>query len=155
MAGYLASSRQWARVIREWEGVRQTFSAPVFHAQRFFTTEGFKSDYAGWDQEKRESYVLALVEVLTSHRLTRINHGVDVAAFLSLSEDERRHLTGGILSKDYSKWKRQGPPTKPYFLSFMHCLRQCIQATEAHLKVNLICDEQGQYSKNASTWSSW
>jgi hypothetical protein len=151
MAGYVATNRQWTKVIREWEHVQRSFNAPVFHAYRFFPTAAFKQDYPGWDEEKRRSYVMALVGVLRAHKLVRINHGVDVAAFRALTEDERRHVTGGILSKNYSRWTRQGAPTKPYFLCFMLCVNQALNST-SDLKVNLFCDEQpDESSKNNAT----
>jgi hypothetical protein len=150
VAGYIASDRHWKKISAAWEDVRAQFGAPVFHANRFFADEAFNHDYQGWTQEQRESYIVELVKVLRSPRLARINHGVDVKAFQSLTVDERRALTGGVLSESLSQWEWRGAPTKPYFLCFQLCLQQALEATEKHLTVHLICDNQPQCESNAT-----
>ena len=113
VAGYVASDRQWRRLTKALECVHAEFDAPVFHAKRFFPLKAFEHDYPGWTMEKRRDYAERLVKTITSHRVRRINQGIEVAAFEKLNEDERRWITGGARKPRNLKWYGQGAPTKP------------------------------------------
>lgn len=84
--------------------------------------------------------------------------------FFALSMDERRWLTGGsfVLSGNNGarKWKRQGAPTKPYFLLFQQAVLDAVKSTAnkdfrgrslgTGEVVHFIFDHQNEYEKGAT-----
>jgi hypothetical protein len=108
IAGYVAPVSEWEKFENDWHFVLNEYmkdiSEPLryFHALEFY---GNAEKYRRWTPSKRASFINALFRT---------------AAFLSMTEDERRYLTGGV--HNGMKWKTHGAPTKPYFLPFQFCI---------------------------------
>jgi hypothetical protein len=149
VAGYLASAQQWAKFIKKWDKIKAEFSAPVFHANRFFPKPAFNKDYPGWSEQKRNQYIDKIITAIRTHRLTPIAKAVDAEAFMQLSEGKRRWLTGGVRKGRNLRWAKQGAPTKPYFPCFMRCLVQAARLTESGHTTHVYMDWQDQYAAQA------
>lgn len=74
-------------------------------------------------------------------RITTIGAAIDVAAFRSYSEDERRALTGAIQVD--GKWRLTGAPSRPYYVPFQwSILKGASLVKRSDWKANFIFDQQ-------------
>ncbi len=72
---------------------------------------------------------------------------VDVQVFRSLTEDERRWLTGGV--HNGIKWKAHGAPSKVYFLPLQFCVIQAASFARDGDKLSPVMSRQDQYKMKA------
>jgi hypothetical protein len=115
VAGYVGLADVLDRIERDWEFVLGEFKVPYFHALEFYGEDknGF---YTNWKDGKRRAFIDALFDCLKNRAVSLFGASIDVEVFNSLTEDERRYLTGGQYNG--FKWISQGAPTKPYFVPF-------------------------------------
>jgi hypothetical protein len=91
------------------------FEVPYFHALEFYGDDK-KKFYVGWKEGERRAFIDALFDCLKDRDVSLFGTAIDVDVFKSLTEDERRYLTGG--QHNGMKWIKHGAPTKPYFVPF-------------------------------------
>jgi hypothetical protein len=128
IGGYRGSERQWKKLERLWTADGCSIE---LHAKRFFarTPAGrLVSPYADWDEEKARGFLNCRLEAINEANIYPVAAMIDVAAFRSLTDDERRHLTGGLWRE--GKWRFSGAPTKPYYLIFQDVVIQGVQAVK-------------------------
>jgi hypothetical protein len=146
IAGYVGEVCEWKKVGWDWKFVLDAFKVPYFHALEFYGDDE-KKLYRGWKPGKRAAFLNALFDCLRDHKVWLISSAVDVRAFWSFTEDERRYVTGGV--HNGMKWKSSGAPTKPYFLPFHEAVIQSCSHTPEDDKVWTIMSRQEQYRMKA------
>jgi hypothetical protein len=146
IAGYVGDVREWDTVERKWKFVLEDFKVAYFHSLEFYGNDE-KKLYVGWKPSKRLAFQNALIDCLRDSKVWLISSAVDVQVFMSLTEDERRYLTGGL--HNGFKWKKQGAPNKPYFVPFHETVIQAASHTPVGEKVLPIMSWQEQYEPKA------
>ena len=130
----------------EQAGIKQ------FHAKRFFGRKpsGDRLDqYVGWTDQRSKAFLRGLVQAVDTKKLRSFGAVVDVAAFRSMSEEERRYLTGAIRRIDTGKLRNTGAPNKPYHLAMQRCVRLVVQSVGMRDRVNFFFDRQNVYEQKA------
>src|SRR5262249_45020197 len=94
-----------------------------------------------------EGIVIDLIDLLASSKLEPIGLALDVEAFMSLHEDERRWLTSTVAHG--KTWPMQGAPNKPYYPPFLYCVTSANDYTPEGEKIYLTFDRQDQYESKA------
>jgi hypothetical protein len=115
VAGYVGLADAWSRIEHDWNFVLDQFKVPYFHAMEFYG-EDKNNFYTNWTESKRRAFINALFDCLKNRAVSLFGASIDVDVFNSLTEDERRYLTGG--QHNGIKWVAQGAHTKPYFVPF-------------------------------------
>lgn len=106
------------------------FKLPYFHAKEFANRSG---PFRGWSDTMAQTFTNRAMVGIRRAMLDYewppmlIGSAIRRCDFLALSEEDRRWLTGGTfvtssLDERPRKWKRQGAPTKPYFLAFQQAV---------------------------------
>ena len=154
VAGYVGPIEEWAGFRQDWNGTLDKYKVKRecgFHARLFFrrhlSGKPQHEHYRHLSAEDAENFLGALVGAITGSNLRLIGSAVDVPLFRSLTEDERRYLTGGL--HNGRKWTRQGAPTKPYYLPFSHGVIRAGSRTPKSQKVRIVMSRQAQYEMNA------
>jgi hypothetical protein len=63
-----------------------------------------------------------LLDAILTSNLKPVGGFVDVNAFMALSLDERKWLTGATWNVKRQRWTSSGSPNRPYYLGFIECL---------------------------------
>jgi len=110
--------------------VLDRFTLPYFHAKEFANRSG---PFRGWSDAMAQTFTTRAMAGIRRAMLdyewppVLIGAAIRRRDFFSLSQDDRRWLTGGTFVASSTdgrarKWKRQGAPTKPYFLAFQQAV---------------------------------
>jgi hypothetical protein len=144
IAGYVGDVREWQKVDDDWKFVLADFGVPYFHALAFYRRE---DKCANWKASKRVAYINALFDCIRDHEVWLVTSAVEVPIFLSLTEDERRIVTGG--EHNGLKWKSMGAPNTPYFVPFQECILQASTHVPRGEVLYPIMSKQDQYEMKA------
>jgi hypothetical protein len=150
IAGYVAASNEWDLFERDWKFVLAQYMGEMPEADRFFHSCEFyenRKKYRFWSKGKKRSFEMALFGVLRDSNVKLYSASVDTQTFLSLTEDERRRLTGGV--HNGMKWIQWGAPTKPYFLPFQLCIIQAASFVREIDKIFPVMSRQEEYKMHA------
>jgi hypothetical protein len=150
VSGYIMTASQWDDFDRQWRFVLAQYMRDIPEPQRYFhALEFYGSDkkYSTWSRGKKNSFIKALFGVIHDFGPTLFSSTVDSEIFFSMTEDERRYITGGI--HNGMKWKSHGAPTKPYFLPFTHCIVQSTDLVPDDAMIFPIMSRQDQYEMHA------
>lgn len=146
MAGFVGSTIQMDRLDKKWKAILTLFDVPEeqgFHSNQFFHHQGFCKD---WNDARYRSFLNKLLDAIYQCRVVCIGCMVDVAYFKSLTEDERRWLTGGYKAK---QWDSEGSPNSPYFAAFQGAVVGAAKNTPDGEKVTFVFDRQTQHETKA------
>jgi hypothetical protein len=150
IGGYVGSAKVWDDLEYRWRWILNDYMRDIpepkryFHALEFYGTD-YK--YEKWKRSKRESFIDDLFRTINLFDVTPFSSTIDTQVFLSLTEDERRYLTGG--THNGMKWKTQGAPSKQYFVPFIHCVIQSADYVPDGALVFPIMSRQDQYKMKA------
>ncbi len=166
VAGFVLSSKWAVAMSNEWQNnVLYKYRIPYFHAKEFAQRQG---PFRGWSDKQLRDFSIDAIAVISTC-LNPLDSSAVIAtaltskSFLALSVDQRRWLTGGQYvdsgDGDRKKWKKQGAPTKPYFLLFQQAVLDAVkltQDTDFHGRglgtgdhVHFIFDQQTEYEPTA------
>ena len=151
LAGYVGTASQLDRLARKWEGVLSEYDMldEGFHAREFYNPAP-KSKVFHWGSTKRDDFVNDLIDAIDDCKVWLIGCGIDTEAFFAHSENERKHLTGGVLDGVRLKFtKVSGKPTAPWFLGFRSMLEHVIYHTPARNQCFVVMDKQDEYKPYA------
>jgi hypothetical protein len=161
----LPAKRAWT-LSTEWQtSLLYKYSVPYFHAKEFAQRSG---PFRGWSERKIRDFSIDAIGIINSATSNFENETLIAAAltskdFFALSIEERRWLTGGqyvhSTSTTKKKWKKQGAPTKPYFLLFQQAVLDAVKFTQDRTfqgnplgtgeVVHFIFDQQHEYEATA------
>jgi len=150
LAGYVAPACEWEKFERDWSFVLSEFMRGIpepshyFHAKEFYQN---REPYRSWSSSKRRSFEDALFKAIADRDVAVYMSCVDREVFFSMTEDERRYLTGGI--HNGMKWVTWGAPTKPYFLPFQFCIIQAAKFVRETDTIFPIMSRQEEYKMHA------
>lgn len=146
VAGYVGTVTQWSKFECLWES---DANAPGFHGREFFDRNDRGQPtgiYAGWGNAQCDAYLNRLLSAIWQSGVLPIGTMVDVEAFHSYSEDERRYLTGGF-HEALRRWRPSGAPSKPYYVGFLFTLLRVLD--DQSLRVAFTFDQQKQMEAQA------
>jgi hypothetical protein len=146
LAGFVGTTLQMDRLDTRWKVILNKFEVPPdkgFHSDQFFHHQGC---FKGWNTDKWEAFLNQLLDAIHASRVICIGGLVDVAYFTSLSEDERRWITGGFRGR---QWDSEGSPSNPYFAAFHIAITGVAKNVPMGDKVTLVFDRQTQYENKA------
>ncbi len=150
VSGYVGKAEEWAKFEPDWRWVLRQYMRDVppdkqyFHALEFY---GSDSKYKGWSTGKRHSFFRALCRTINDYDLALFSGTVDARAFFSLTEDERRYLTGGV--HNGFKWKKSGAPKTQYYVPFHFGIIHPTDYVQDGDKLFPVMSRQDQYEINA------
>ena len=167
VAGFVLPSERADILEREWQSrLLSKYRIAYFHAKEFEARSG---PFKGWSDDKAFSFqdraAKLVSDVMSNWEEPHLIVGSAVVTkdFLSLPIEERRWLTGGTFvesSKVPRKWKKQGAPTKPYFLAFQQAVLDAAKFTTVDTSsyhradpdqiVHFIFDRQNEYEATAT-----
>jgi hypothetical protein len=179
VAGFVATQRCCNDLALGWRGLLDKYEIEFFHAREYAKRTGpfkegpphlwrtakeiFAHHPPNWDSDCRRSFetdALAVIHVSLdrSDPLILVGAAINSKDFLALPIDHRRWLTGGYMSAP-KKWRRQGAPTKPYFLAFQQAVLDAVKFSQhydsagRHLgtgdTVHFVFDQQFEYEQSA------
>jgi len=156
VAGYVGISTQFDRLALEWEKVLCKYDMldEGFHSKEFYHPSQ-SSKVFGWSSTKREDFIDDLVDVINDRKVWLIGCGIDCIAFECLTEDEKRHLTGGVFDGKRGKWILSGKPTAPYMLALRSTLENAVHHTPRRDQCFPVMDRQEQYEGYAREMYDW
>lgn len=120
IAGYFGHEKSWTIFERRWLAILKEFGVPEYHARRFWARDGSGDRvgmYAGWSNLKARRFYNRLLEAIVRCRIYPVGAAVVRKEWESLSQNERRYLTGGQLKN--GRFITSGAPKKKYFLPFL------------------------------------
>ena len=168
MAGFVLSESVASLLSERWSALLSKYDLAYFHAKDFAALSG---PFRGWHRNRVPAFGSNATDLISNifsyskHPSMRIGAAVSSNDFLSLSVDERRWLTGGSFTfgnGGVRKWKRQGAPSKPYFLAFQQAVLDATKFTtvdtgtmlisqvDTKAKVDFIFDQQREYESTAT-----
>lgn len=133
VAGFVAKTQACGKLSYNWRGLLSKYGLECFHAKEYAGHTGeFRRSY--WTSDYKEKFEIDALAVVNDadeldQHFVLIGAAVNTADFLRLSIDERRWLTGGFMSKA-GRWKRQGAPSKPYFLAFQQAVLDAVKFSQ-------------------------
>lgn len=142
VAGFIASPRQWKRFEASWKKALSEYGVPDFHAKDFFSrkNQGEGANYyRDWPEQRAGGFLRSLRDAISSHRVHPIAVAVDVTAFKSFSDGERRMLTGGAYNN--GRWTRMGNPRRPYYLALRGLFEDAAKHIQHGAMVHFILDQ--------------
>jgi Protein of unknown function (DUF3800) len=179
VAGFVATNKCCSDLSWKWRCLLDKYDIEFFHAreyakhsgpfrerpQRLFRTakEIFAHHLPLWDADCRRQFETDALAVIhesldRSDPLILVGAAINTKDFLALPLEHRRWLTGGYMSAP-KKWRRQGAPTKPYFLAFQQAVLDAVKfsqhsdASGRHLgtgeNVHFVFDQQFEYERSA------
>ncbi|MDA2926549.1 DUF3800 domain-containing protein [Acidobacteria bacterium AH-259-G07] len=151
VCGYVGGDGQWRCLETEWSQILASYHVQDFHAKEFWTrkpTGKLTGQYKHLSPNQGFRLIRDLVNIVLVKKVHLIGGAVNIEDFNSLTEKERKFITGG-LTGDGNKWVSSGAPSKPYFLPFQSCLVESINWTPSGQKVGIAFDQQKQYMKRA------
>lgn len=139
VAGFFGEHGDWQKCAESWLKAFSDFSVPKeeFHAKDL-AKERPTGFFYGWDKEKQQNLIDALVAAIVGTQLAAINFGILTPDFLSFSEVQRRFFTGATITP-YGKLVGTGSPAKPYFTPFLHVLREVAGYVPAGGRAHFFC----------------
>ena len=164
VSGFVAPSKRVLYLSHDWQvNVLFKHGIDYFHAKDFAQRNG---QFKGWDAEKIREFSIDAVSAIfgaLGYEERMIAVAISCKDFFALSTDERRWLTGGLFvhseKSNKRKWKKQGAPTKPYFLLLQHAVFDAVKQTEdkdfsGRFKgtgdlVHFFFDQQSEYESTA------
>jgi hypothetical protein len=167
VAGLVLADSAASVLSKKWSQLLSDYDLTHFHAKDFSALSG---PFRGWHRNRTPAFSLNATELIdnalgySASPAMRIGVGISSSDFFRLPVDERRWLTGGTFTEGKGglrKWKRQGAPSKPYFLAFQHAVldatkfttvdtgAQVISHVDTNGKVNFIFDRQHEYEATA------
>jgi hypothetical protein len=173
VAGIIADLRVCTNLAASWRNLLVRYQVPYFHAKEYaqrtgpfrpkevkrIGTFGLTHREYLWDDKKRFEFETDAISVINESLWIQIvGCAVNQRDFFAFSLDERRWLTGGFLSNT-GKWKKQGAPTKPYFLAFRQTIMDAVKFTQrvdvggvpqgTGDIVHFVFDQQREYESSA------
>lgn len=114
IAGYFGGPGQMRRFGNAWVRMLADFNFPMaeFHAKDLM--------------KKRDARPMleALATVISEqHKVYPVAHAIVIADFYSLSNDERRFITGATLKQPSGRLEGSGCPNRPYFVPFQNIVK--------------------------------
>jgi len=150
IAGYIAQANEWDLFEKDWKFVLQRYMGDLPENEQYFHSKEFyenRKHYRTWKKSKKESFENALFGIVRDSNVSLYSCSLQREVFLSLTEDERRLLTGGI--HNGMKWVEWGAPTKPYFLPLQFCIIQAANFVRDTDKIFPVMSRQEQYKMHA------
>ena len=147
LCGFQGKGHTWRKFERDWSRVLREYNVEQFHAKDFYSRRpdgSLKGSYSHLDNHEANRFIADLEDCVPTHKLKTIGSIVNIDDFHSLSEDERRYVTGARWRN--GKFTTSGAPSKPYFLAFEHCVAQACWSTPLPNKVALIFDQQDNFA---------
>lgn len=150
VAGFVARASFCDDLHVAWGHLLREYRISEFHAKRLSKR---RKPFLGWGDEQAGRFEIAAINVirdclrgnsLSNEKPVFVGAAIDRKAFLSHSLDQRRWLTGGCQSHS-GKWKRQGAPTKPYFVPFQQCIVDVAKFAPTKERINFVFDWQTDY----------
>ena len=150
VAGFIGGIPALDQLAKRWKKVLDHFKVPEFHAIQFYAPAhkialSTTNPYRGWSNTKRRLFIDSLLKVIEERNVFFIGTGVDSVAFQNRSEEEKRHLTGGLYEGIGRKWTSSGKPTAPYFLALRSVIETAAIRTPDNGKVCFVMSEQNEY----------
>jgi len=139
IAGYFGYAAQWRAFEKKWLKVLGDHNTRLadFHATDLI------------DSYRHQPMLEELAEGIATSAIYPVSAGIVVADFLSLSEKQRKFMTGATISEKTHKLITSGAPNRPYFVPFQLCLRKTTDYTEPGRKVNFFFGLDKPMSKYA------
>lgn len=174
VAGFVANTQNCGKLSWGWRELLARYQLKYFHAKEYANHGGEFKERSGWaapgyankltwNYDLRRQFEIDAIAVINDaldilDDPIIIGAAINTADFFALPLDKRRWLTGGYMSKP-GNWKRQGAPTKPYFLGFQQAILDAAKYSQArdamgrHLGtgelVHFVFDQQHEYEKSA------
>ncbi len=137
IAGYFGDQLAWEEFEGEWRSTLKEFGVPEFHAKCFWARDkkGQRvSPYTELDDARASMFINRLLGTIKDCRIYPVGAAVVGNEWRSLSENERRYLTGAEIKN--RKFGTSGAPSKSYFLPFLQAVqrvaRYCRNNEKAH-----------------------
>jgi hypothetical protein len=148
IAGYFGGIGQWRKFEKLWNKVLRKFGVP---RDEFHTKDVVK---------RRDSaqLQLALASAIARYKIYPVAQGIFVQDFYKFSPNERRFLTGAILTPE-GRLQDTGSPNRPYFAPFQPLVKRVLSYSPLNGRTHFFFGLDRPFSKYAtglySTLSGW
>lgn len=143
VAGWIGNPRRWRVFQEEWNDVIHNAGIEEFHSKVFFSrkVEDAKTNpYHDWSDERALGFISALAGAISKRLLYPVGMAVNVKAFMSYSEGERRYFTGAIVRQSGRFTRLTGTPNKPYHLAVPCFFDDAVDHAKSETQVHFIFD---------------
>jgi hypothetical protein len=153
VAGFVAKNADWKKFSKHWADLLGDYNLDEFHSKEFWTrnnTGGLTGKYAEWSFADANEFMGKVIALIASYKLFFLGAAVDLSAFFSYPEIERKYLTGALLDVQTQTFITHGKPTAAYFVAFNGCIVKGLQrAAERGEMAHFVFDEQNEFSPRA------
>lgn len=149
VAGLMGTPGQWEKFDVAWRKMLKTFRAPYFHSKEFFNPPARLSStnpYRGWDEQKDDAFIEALLKVIDDHRVKPVGAVINVNDFMALSYGERCWLSGGEIDTEKVKWVHHGSPNVPYHVGLYGFIADAHTVGSRDTRIHFILESQNELS---------
>jgi hypothetical protein len=147
VAGYLASPTEWMRLDEPWMAALSKANLSYFHAREFFNRRPGHGIYGKLSESSASALIDELLACIEGYNMYPFGAVTDRGEFEALTYGERRFLTGGQFVGN--KFRTNGAPTKPYFVSFQYSLVEVAKRLPPDDRAHFIFANQPEYKMRA------
>jgi hypothetical protein len=149
VAGYTGNVAAWKKFDRAWARLLRNHNVPEFHAQRFWSYQkggaGKRaSPYSDWPEQKAFKFKDEAFSIIQESRIAPVASAVLLEDWNSLTEKQRRFLTGGDYNSQSDKFASPGAPRKGFYLALLGCIWSAVGHSRNGERVHFVLDENKQ-----------
>jgi len=137
VAGYFGKPNAWVNFEVRWRKVLADAGIPLedFHALDLIE---HRKAFFGMERPQHKTLIHALARTIAKYRIYPVAYGLILADFHAMSEPQKRFFTGATIDdkKKPGKLITDGCPSKPYFMPFLHFVKQTLSHTPADAKTD-------------------
>jgi hypothetical protein len=130
VAGYFGQPGAWEKLELRWKKILDRASVPLerFHALDLME---HRRVFFNMERNKHEKLISDLATAVSTFRVYPVAFGLVLADFHALSMSQKKFFTGATIDTRYKpgRLRTEGCPSKPYFMPFLHCVRQILDHT--------------------------
>lgn len=99
VAGFAARNADWKMFAKLWADLLRDYDLNEFHSKEFWTRNksgGLTGKYANWSFAEANKFIGEVITLIVSYKLAFLGAAVDLLAFFSYPQIDRKYLTGAL-----------------------------------------------------------
>jgi len=137
VAGYFGKPNAWANFEKRWRKILAAAGVALedFHALDLIE---HRRAFFGMDRKKHQKLIHDLAKAVAKFRIYPVAYGLILADFHVLPELQKRFFTGATIDDREKPGKliTDGCQSKPYFMPFLHFVKQTLSHTPVDAKAH-------------------
>lgn len=148
ICGFFGGQGQWRRFEQDWLKALVRYNVPLekFHALDLINRRKF---FFQWSDDQYNGLMALLIRAVTAYKIHPVTNAIDVDAFNSFPEINRRFFTGAELRD--GRLRSSGCPNRPYFVPFQKCVKRIASYAPIGGRAHFFCGLDSVFGKYATS----